>query len=68
MQGCAAHERCGPLRSTHVWRQHAQGPGFGSLWAAFLRAWPFCFCAFGFKRISCSHFQVVHLEMLPFPG
>ena len=37
-------------------------------WAAFPRARPFCFCAFGFKRISCSHFQVGHLDMLPFPA
>ena len=29
MQGCAAPERCGPLRSIRVRRRHAQGPGFG---------------------------------------
>lgn len=34
--------------------------------AAFPKARPFCFCAFGFKRISCRCFQAGQLEMLPF--
>lgn len=37
-------------------------------WAALPGARPFRFHAFGFKRISCNHFQVVHLETLPFPA